>query len=390
MYQIKNIHDEQSFPYSLSKDGEGFVGIFITDSEKESFERFKPKTRQLLLDRYLEGVVKGLADGSDELFQYLTDGLSVANPSKLKRFSGPIKRIFTNRVLLLHGETHTTNIISEERSGVISLKLGNVSVGEIEYLRPEIQEEDKEEQIEKEKREREQKEKEQREKEQKEKEQKEKEEKERKEKEGRERLEREKKEIKEVADTGKTKPERQPWWNISRPILYLLVILLAAVAFFVTLLLTGKISLGKKGGNIQKTEQTDSIQNGRSPSDTTAKPKLTKEKILEIAKYQEELARVKGEDGLYGFADKSGKVVIPCRWTDAHSFHQGLAVVKDSSGLWGYIDKKGKLVIPCKWKEASDFDSSGTASVVNKYNEHFKIDKVGAIMRNTDNHKNHQ
>jgi hypothetical protein len=64
--------------------------------------------------------------------------------------------------------------------------------------------------------------------------------------------------------------------------------------------------------------------------------------------------------------------------------------VKDSSGLWGYIDKKGKLVIPCKWKEASDFDSSGTASVVNKYNEHFKIDKVGAIMRNIYNHKNHQ
>ena len=342
MYQIESIHDERFFAYSFSSDRESFVGIFITDSEKESFGRFKPETRQLLLERYLEGVGNGLADGSDELFQYLIEGLPVP-PSR-------------------------TNILCEERGGTTSLKLGNVSIGEIAYQKPEIihdipKEQEKTEEPEPE-----------------------------------EKIEIEEKEIEEIQENEEQVIKdnednkinvRQPWWNISRPVFILLILLLAAVAFFVTLLLTGKISLGNKGGNTPRTEQTDSTQGGGVRSDTTTS-KLTKEQIQELAKYKEGLARVRGADGLYGFADKAGKIVIPCQWVDAHSFHQGLAVVKDRSGLWGYIDKKGKLAIPCKWKEASDFDASGTASVVNKYNEHFKIDKVGAIMRNTDNPKNNQ
>lgn len=367
MYQIESIHDERFFAYSLSSDKESFVGIFITDSEKESFGRFKPETRQLLLERYLEGVGNGLADGSDELFQYLVEGLPVP-PSRTKQYLGLIKRLFTNRVLLSHGETMATNILCEERGGTTSLKLGNVSIGEIAYQKPEIihdipKEQEKTEEPEPE------------------------EKIEIKEKEIEENQEKEEQVIEDNEDNKIN--VRQPWWNISRPVFILLILLLAAVAFFVTLLLTGKISLGNKGGNTPRTEQTDSTQGGGVRSDTTTS-KLTKEQIQELAKYKEGLARVRGADGLYGFADKAGKIVIPCQWVDAHSFHQGLAVVKDRSGLWGYIDKKGKLAIPCKWKEASDFDASGTASVVNKYNEHFKIDKVGAIMRNTDNPKNNQ
>ena len=384
MYQIKSIHDKQSFVYSLSDDEERLVGIFITDSERESFGRFQPETRQQLVDRYLEGIGNGTTDGSDELFQYLADGLSVP-PTKIKRYLGSIKRIFTNRVVLSQGETTATNIICEERSGLISLKLGNVSIGEIVYQKPEfiqqIEEEPEEiEEIKPEEIEAEE----------------EMVEEEKVEENAEETLEKEGDSDEEGKNGDSNPPDppvitpaRQPWWNISRPVFILLILLLAAVAFFVTLLLTGKISLGNKGGNTQKTELTDTTQVGREQSDT-ASTKLTKEQILELAKYQEELARVKSADARYGFADKAGKVVIPCQWTDAHSFHQGLAVVKDQSGMWGYIDKKGKLVIPCKWKEASDFDASGTASVVNKYNEHFKIDKNGAIMRNTDNSKTHQ
>ncbi|MBR5687560.1 MAG: WG repeat-containing protein [Prevotella sp.] len=371
MYQIKSIHDEQSFPYSLSTDGESLVGIFITDSERESFGRFKPETRQLLLDRYLDGIGNGLTDGSDELFQYVTEGLSVATPSKFNRYLKLIQHLFANRILLSRGETKATNIICEERGGLISLKLGNVSIGDIVYKTPEIIIDEKEEEkieqevtieeigkvdiIEEEKEEQKQ--------------------------------EQEDKEEEKDKKEEKNGHGRQPWWNINKTVLFILVFLLAAVAFFVTLLLTGKLSLGNKGGNTQRTEQTDTTQAIGMQSDTTTKSKLTKEQIIEIAKYQEGLARVKGPDGLYGFADKAGKVIIPCQWADAHPFHQGLAVVKDESGLWGYIDPKGKLVIPCKWKEASDFDASGTASVINKYNEKYKIDKGGAIMRNTDNLK---
>ena len=39
-------------------------------------------------------------------------------------------------------------------------------------------------------------------------------------------------------------------------------------------------------------------------------------------------------------------------WKSVESFHEGLACVKDANGKWGYIDKTGKLVIPCKWEYA--------------------------------------
>ena len=44
--------------------------------------------------------------------------------------------------------------------------------------------------------------------------------------------------------------------------------------------------------------------------------------------------------------DKTGAVVIPCKWKDADSFSEGLARVKDENGTEFYIDKAGNLVSP--------------------------------------------
>ena len=62
----------------------------------------------------------------------------------------------------------------------------------------------------------------------------------------------------------------------------------------------------------------------------------------------------------YGYIDKTGKEVIPCRFYDADFdkgvfreglvFYEGLAWVKRDK-KYGYIDKSGKEVIPCKYDD---------------------------------------
>ena len=77
--------------------------------------------------------------------------------------------------------------------------------------------------------------------------------------------------------------------------------------------------------------------------------------------YVEELARVRLNDK-WGFIDKSGTLVIPCKYGNARSFHEGLAAVSLRYGSYGFIDKSGTEVIPCKYDVASSFDN-GRAKV---------------------------
>ena len=79
------------------------------------------------------------------------------------------------------------------------------------------------------------------------------------------------------------------------------------------------------------------------------------------------LALVKNIKGKYGFIDKTGKLVIPCRWNFVHffPFSDGLAAVADEQKNWGYIDKTGKLMIPCQWK-STNFFSNGLAAVMDE------------------------
>ena len=76
--------------------------------------------------------------------------------------------------------------------------------------------------------------------------------------------------------------------------------------------------------------------------------------------YVEELARVCLNDK-WGFIDKSGTLVIPCKYDYAYSFSEGLAEVK-LNGKYGFIDKMGTEVIPCKY-DVIDYLKSGLASV---------------------------
>jgi hypothetical protein len=50
-----------------------------------------------------------------------------------------------------------------------------------------------------------------------------------------------------------------------------------------------------------------------------------------------------GFNGKFGYIDRSGKVVIPPSFDEAHQFSNGLALVK-TNGRYRYIDRKGKTV----------------------------------------------
>ena len=96
--------------------------------------------------------------------------------------------------------------------------------------------------------------------------------------------------------------------------------------------------------------------------------------------FSEGLARVKDENGNCGYIDKTGKVVIPCQWKKAYQFSEGLAHVEDDNKKWGYIDKTGKVVIPYQWEEASSF-SNGLAGVIDDNEKLLAIDKNGKVVR---------
>ena len=72
---------------------------------------------------------------------------------------------------------------------------------------------------------------------------------------------------------------------------------------------------------------------------------------------------------LYGYIDRTGKVVIPPRFAVACAFHEGLAAVQakntgvqDKENSWGYIDKSGRFVIEPRFNDAREF-RNGVAQV---------------------------
>lgn len=100
----------------------------------------------------------------------------------------------------------------------------------------------------------------------------------------------------------------------------------------------------------------------------------------EAADFSEGLAWVSNET-THGFIDKSGKLVIDGTkyYSEElgelnYTFHEGLCCVAktvtsaegDVTVKWGYIDKTGQEVIPCKWDQAKPFSQGRAAVAVNR------------------------
>ena len=71
-------------------------------------------------------------------------------------------------------------------------------------------------------------------------------------------------------------------------------------------------------------------------------------------------------DGKYGFADKTGRVIVEPQFEEAYRFSEGLAAARLKE-QWGYIDKTGEWMIEPKYLEAHNF-SDGLALVLEVLN----------------------
>ncbi len=143
----------------------------------------------------------------------------------------------------------------------------------------------------------------------------------------------------------------------------------------------------------------------------------------EIGPCTEGLIAVK-KNGLWGYVNTKGNMVIPCQYEEAMPFSDGLAIVQwgeewgviNTSGQWqfsapdgqwmfsvndsigfvegmamvyeknsegeplyGYVDKTGTLVVPCQYLNAYAF-SEGLAAVYNSNTGRGYIDKTGKVV----------
>lgn len=79
-----------------------------------------------------------------------------------------------------------------------------------------------------------------------------------------------------------------------------------------------------------------------------------------------------------GYIDKTGKLVIPYRFSSTTDFSEGRAVVQlQTGGKYAYIDKTGKTVTPAKYAHAGKFSDGAALVYVNgKYGY---IDRNGTM-----------
>lgn len=87
--------------------------------------------------------------------------------------------------------------------------------------------------------------------------------------------------------------------------------------------------------------------------------------------FHEGLATIE-QDGMWGFIDKTGKIVIPCIYKYADDFYEGLAQV-EKYGKLGYIDQSGKLTIDFK------YDQTGYVHLFR--NGYAEVSKKGKLLR---------
>jgi hypothetical protein len=77
---------------------------------------------------------------------------------------------------------------------------------------------------------------------------------------------------------------------------------------------------------------------------------------------------------LYGYVDKTGKEVIPCKFRDASTFKDGYAYVKDADGRVGYIDVNGNTVIPFNYEYAYGYgEGLFTVGHAGQYDEYYGL-----------------
>lgn len=94
------------------------------------------------------------------------------------------------------------------------------------------------------------------------------------------------------------------------------------------------------------------------------------------------MIRILDKNGIYGFIDAYGKMVVPMKYPVAYKFSEGLAMVGDASGNIGFIDRTGKLKIPISYKRhfGTEEFKDGKIKVDTQDGKTISIDKEGNIL----------
>ena len=104
----------------------------------------------------------------------------------------------------------------------------------------------------------------------------------------------------------------------------------------------------------------------------------TVEITMEVKEEQSEPIRIRfAEDGLFGFMDIEGNVIVEPQYVEAGDFSEGLAAVANEEYRYGYIDVDGNLIIPHKYYRAQCF-SEGRAAVIRE--EYVSIVNEGILL----------
>ena len=174
--------------------------------------------------------------------------------------------------------------------------------------------------------------------------------------------------------------------NTNNPKRKMWTIIIAAAVVVVGLCCVLILTLSK--GCTKKAPSVDLDPARSGQSDTTGVEseidenlvQLTPEFIDAIKKYDQLSLFSEGyaavcKNGKWGYIDKTGQEVIPCKYDWANPFHEGLASVRISydSG-YGFIDTTGREVIRHRREiEVPGEFSEGLVVVKNEFNNHFFV-----------------
>ncbi len=135
----------------------------------------------------------------------------------------------------------------------------------------------------------------------------------------------------------------------------------------------------KSNTQLNKTETNTSTSTSPVPiteEETSTKPSPNNNTPSIRYDYEEEgsLGKIVSKNGLYGFIDKNGVMLVPLQYQDFAYPQEGLAAVKQGN-KWGFINLKNQVVIPFRYDRPGNF-RNGRAQV-SLGDRDFYIDRKG-------------
>jgi WG containing repeat len=103
--------------------------------------------------------------------------------------------------------------------------------------------------------------------------------------------------------------------------------------------------------------------------------------IIDIKRFQENLAPYNSTNGKMGVVDPQGKIIIEPQFERIGHFSNGLAWARNDSGLFGFVDTSGTWVHQPTFLAVKDFDiESGMALVKTVVKSHEVVDGIKQVI----------